>query len=212
METNPWTIPSPDIRVCAPDSDDVLEALEEYFLSTSSPCPLEAPPERSPQPSVGREFRALAIKIGVIAGIALLLFTFVYGFHYNREPSMSPSVKDGDLMIFYRWEKKYHAGDLVLVTFQGEKQVRRVIATAGDTVDITEEGILINGALQQEPDIYQKTKRYADGISFPLTLGEGQLFVLGDARENAADSRIYGPVNIKDALGTVITNLRRRNL
>jgi len=208
VEMNPWALQSPGIRVCGQDSDDVLEALEEYFLSTSPPPPPEAPTD----PSVGREFTALAIKIGAIAGIALLLFTFVYGFHYNRDPSMNPSVKDGDLMIFYRWEKKYHAGDLVLVTFQGQRQVRRVVAAAGDMVDITEDGLLVNGALQQEPDIYQKTQRYADGISFPLTLGEGQLFVLGDARENAADSRIYGPVNIKDTQGSVITNLRRRNL
>jgi len=189
------------------DPYDVLELLEEYFQSTAEPLP-----EYSAQPSAQRELRALGIKIGVIVGAALLLFNFVYGFHYSRDPSMDPSVKDGDLMIFYRWAKKYRAGDLILVTFQGKKQVRRVVATAGDSVDIIEEGLLINGALQQEPAIYQKTQRYADGTSFPLTLEEGQVFLLGDARENATDSRIYGPVSIRDTQGSVITNLRRRNL
>jgi type IV secretory pathway protease TraF len=38
------------------------------------------------------------------------------------------------------------------------------------------------------------------------------VFVLGDAREGAADSRIYGPVNTEDTLGTVITVIRRRSL
>ena len=177
----------------------------------SEPIP-EPAAQRPPEPSVWRELRALGIKIAVIAASALLLFTCVYGLHRSADPGMNPSVKDGDLVIFYRFDKKYRAGDLVLLSFQGKKQVRRVIATAGDTVDITEDGLVINGALQQEHGIYQKTWRYADGIPFPLTLGEGQVFVLGDAREGATDSRIYGAVNAGDTRGTVITIFRRRSL
>jgi len=109
-------------------------------------------------------------------------------------------------------DKTYAAGDVLLLTSQEQKQVRRVVATAGDTVDITEEGLLVNGALQQEPEIYEETQRYEGGAAFPLTVGEGQVFVLGDARENATDSRIYGAVNVKDTLGKVIAVLRRRNL
>jgi signal peptidase I len=190
------------VRECQPE--DVLEALEDYFQSTA--------PNPPPEASVGREFRSLVIKIGVFAGILLLLFTFLYGFHRNADPGMAPAVRDGDLMIFYRLDKKYRPGNLILLTFQGKKQVRRVVATAGDTVDITGEGLLVNGALQQESLIYQETQRYAEGIEFPLTLGEGQVFVLGDARENAADSRVYGPVNAKDIRGSVITILRRRSM
>ncbi|MDR2686531.1 MAG: signal peptidase I [Oscillospiraceae bacterium] len=212
VETNPWTIPYPGSNACEQDPDGILETLEEYFLNSPPQRSPEPPPERPQEPSAWRELRALGVKVGVIAGIALLLFTFVYGLHYNLEPGMNPSVKDGDLVIFYRLDKSYHAGDLALLAFQGKKQVRRVVAAAGDTVDITEEGLVINGALQQEPGISQKTHRYAEGISFPLTLGENQVFVLGDARENAADSRIYGPVNVSDTQGAVITVLRRRNL
>jgi len=164
------------------------------------------------EPTVWKELGALGIKIAVIIGIAALIFTFVYGLHYSVEPGMNPAVKDGDLVMYYRLDKDYRAGDLVLLTFQGQSQVRRVIATAGDKVDITEDGLKINGALQQERDIYQKTKRYAEGIDFPVTLGEGQIFVLGDAREGVTDSRIYGPVNISDTRGTVITLFRRRSL
>jgi len=165
-----------------------------------------------PLPSALQELKSLGIKIGVIAAVLALLFTFLYGFHYSREPSMNPAIKDGDLVLYYRLDKKYKPGDLLLLTFQGKMQVRRVIATAGDTVDITEEGLFINGALQQERDIYQKTQRYAQGVDFPLTLKANELFVLSDARENAGDSRFYGPVNVKDTRGSVITVLRRRNL
>lgn len=165
-----------------------------------------------PAPSVWRELLVLIIKIATIIIACSLIFTFLYGLNRYSEPGMTPAVKDGDLLIFYRLDKKYAIGDLLLLDFEGERQVRRVVAKAGDKVNITEEGLIINNSIQQELAIYQKTRRYAEGISFPLTLQEGQVFVLGDAREDATDSRIYGPVNIEDTLGTVITVIRRRHL
>jgi len=167
---------------------------------------------QAPRPSVGRELGALALKIALITLVAGLLFSFVYGFQRNLEPGMDPAVKDGDLALFYRLDKSYAIGDLLLFTYRGESQIRRIVARAGDVVDITDSGLVVNGALQQEPNIYQKTQRYEDGIAFPVTVGAGQVFVLGDARENATDSRVYGPVTLKDTAGTVITTIRRRNL
>ena len=165
-----------------------------------------------PTPSVWRELGLLAIKIAVISIGFALIFTFLYGLHRNTDPDMSPMVKDGDLVLFYRLGKDFAIGDLLVLDFQGQRQIRRVVARAGDTVDITENGLIINGAMQHEPEIFQQTWRYAGGVDFPLTVGEGQVFVLGDARENAIDSRVYGPVNTRDTLGMVITVMRRRGL
>jgi len=153
----------------------------------------------------------LGIKIVAIALAFVLIFTFLYGFDRNTDPDMVPLVKDGDLIVFYRLDKNYVVGDLVVLKYRGELETRRVVAGAGDTVDITKEGLIVNGAIQQEPNIYEETARYAKGVSFPLTVGKGQVFVLGDARENATDSRIYGPVNTRDTLGTVVTLIRRRS-
>jgi len=164
------------------------------------------------EPTVWRELLNLAIKIVVITIALVLIFTFFYGFHQNADPDMAPSVKDGDLVVFYRLDKNYDIGDLILLEYKGERQIRRVIAKAGDTVDITEDGLIVNGAIQQETEIYQQTRRYEDGNPFPLTVGEGQVFVLGDAREEATDSRLYGPVNTRETSGKVITVIRRRNL
>ena len=175
--------------------------------------PLPAPVPKDPAPtSVWRELGALGLKIAVAAVAGLLAIVFVFGLYYSTEPGMNPAVQEGDLVVYYRQNRRCRAGDLVLLRFEGQTQVRRVIAAAGDTVDITEKGLLINGAIQQERKIYRKTERYADGIDFPLTIAEGELFVLGDAREGVTDSRIYGPVRIKDTYGTVIAVLRRRNL
>jgi len=159
-----------------------------------------------------RRIPPLLLKIAVITGTVSLLFTFMFGLLYTRDPSMTPAIKDGDLVMFYRLDKKYIAQDIVVFDFEDERQMRRVIATAGNVVDITEEGLLIDGALQQEPKIYTPTHRFDTGVDFPLTLKEGQIFVLADNRENAADSRVYGAVDIENTSGKVMTVLRRRDM
>lgn len=154
----------------------------------------------------------LFVKIAVIIGIFVGVFTFVYGIHRVVGPHMSPMVNDGDLVMFFRLNRDYDIGDLVLLRFEGHTQVRRVVAQAGDTVNITEQGLVVNNALIHEPMIFQQTWRLETAVSFPLTVGEGQIFVLGDARETAIDSRAYGPIHISDTLGSVITVIRRRGM
>ena len=169
---------------------------------------------RAPQrPSVWKDLLFLVLKIGAIVLVFALLFTFLFGIMRYPEPSMAPAIKDGDLVIFYRSaESGYQSRDVVVLNVYGQKQVRRVVAIAGDSVDITEDGLVINGSLQQELGIYQKTERYVEGVSFPLTVPEGQVFVLGDNRADATDSRIYGSVKTEDILGDVMTVIRRRNI
>lgn len=175
---------------------------------------MKTPPNREyrDETSLLHDVLMLLLKVVIIAGIAALMLTFVYGLHRNADPDMRPVVKDGDLVMFVRLDKDYVAGDMLMLTFQGQRQVRRVVATAGDTVDISEYGLLINGALQQEPGIGGRTERYIEGIDFPVTLGEDEVFVLGDARTGATDSRVYGTVNVNDTLGTVIVVIKWRNL
>lgn len=167
--------------------------------------------ERQP-PSLLQEILFLLLKIGAILIILVLLFTFLFGIFRNADDSMAPGFREGDLVIFYRLDKAYVASDTLVVEREGKKQVRRVAAVAGDTVDITEEGLLINGSLQEERRIYENTKRYTQGIDFPVTLKQGEVFLLGDSREQATDSRIYGPVPVKDTLGKVMTLIRRRDI
>lgn len=164
------------------------------------------------QPSLQKDILYLLAKLAAISVFFLLLFTLMFGLYRNTDGSMFPGVRDGDLVMFYRLDKRYVARDTLVLAYQGQKQVRRVVATAGDTVDITEEGLLINGALQQELDIYAATQRYDNGVEFPLVVPEGHVFVLGDSRTNATDSRVYGTLDISDTLGKVMSILRQRNI
>lgn len=162
------------------------------------------------QPPLWRDILALLGKIATLGILFVLLFTVLFGLLRNQDAGMYPGVKDGDLVVFYRLDKTYNAQDLLILDYQGQRQVRRVVAAAGDTVDITKEGLLVNGSPQQEQAIYEITERYDSGLELPLTLKEGEVFVLGDAREHASDSRIYGVVDTKKTLGKVMMIIRRR--
>jgi len=163
--------------------------------------------------ALGRDLLFLLVKIVAIVLAFTMLFTFLLGAMRYQDPAMGPAIKDGDLVIFNRYTPSgYLPNDTVALEVNGEKQVRRVIDTTVDTVDITEEGLVINGALQQERGIYEKTERYLEGISFPMTVSQGEVFLLGDSREGATDSRIYGAVKIEDTWGKVMTVIRLRGI
>jgi len=165
------------------------------------------------RPSLWKDLLLLLLKIVAITLAFVLLFTFLFGAIRYQDPAMGPAIKDGDLVIFNRYTPSgYLQHDAVALEVDGQKQVRRVIATEGDTVDITEDGLFINGALQQERGIYEKTERYEEGVNFPVTVPRGQIFVLGDSREGATDSRIYGTVKVEDTLGKVMTVIRLRGI
>ncbi|MGL6200575.1 MAG: signal peptidase I [Lachnospiraceae bacterium] len=151
-------------------------------------------------------------KVLVISLLLVLCGIWLFGATRNTDLGMMPAVKSGDLIFYYRLDKQYIASDLVAVKIEGRFQTRRVIAVGGDTLDLTDQGLMINGYLQQETDIVGETLPYTDGISFPITLQENQVFLLGDNRENASDSRLYGAVDVEDTLGKVVVILRRRNL
>jgi len=163
------------------------------------------------EPSLLQDIVALLIKIFVILTVFVLLFTFLFGICTVRDVSMSPALQDGDLVFFYRLANGFVASDAVVVEYEGEKQVRRVIAVSGDTVDITEHGLFINGAFIAE-ESGDEILLYQDGITFPVTVPEGHVFVLSDERDGPADSRMYGTVLEKDILGKVAAILRQRNI
>ena len=102
--------------------------------------------------------------------VITLLFTFVV--------RLMGDYKYGDIVIAYK------------ESFDAEPIVKRVIATEGQTVDIdfTLGRVFVDGELLQEDYVNDLT--YLDeGTQFPLTLGEGELVLMGDNRNRSSDSR-----------------------
>lgn len=162
--------------------------------------------------SLSKDVYNLVVKIMEVVALVGLLYVFVFGVYQCQDIQMSPAIQDGDLVIYYKLDKNYVISDTIVVEYKGEKQARRVVAKSGDVVDITEKGLVVNGSLQQESHIYEDTVQYKDQVEFPITVGPGQVFVLGDARESATDSRVYGAVNVDDTLGQVFCIIRRRSI
>lgn len=159
---------------------------------------------------IKQELLFLLLKAGTFIVFMAITLLFVFGICRCGDNMMSPAFKDGDIVVYFRLEKEYSQSDAVVVEKSGETQVRRIVAKGGDKVDITENGLLINGYPQQEKDIFKDTLPYKKGITFPITLKKDEYLVLGDNRTIAKDSRIYGVVKEKEIKGSVITLIRRR--
>ncbi len=107
--------------------------------------------------------------------------------------SMEPTLQDGDKIIITRLVKEYRRGDIVVLrkdTFREEPIVKRVIAVAGQTVDIDfESGIVyVDGEALDEPYVNELTYDRED-FEGPVEVPEGCVFVMGDNRNNSTDSR-----------------------
>lgn len=163
-------------------------------------------------PSAKEDALFLLLKLAILAGLLAAAFTFFLGMARCNGDAMAPAAKDGDLVLYWRLADAYLAGDMVVLDREGADQVRRVAAVPGDTVDITAEGLVVNGYVQGEPEIYGQTLPYKNGAALPVELGKGEYFVLADAREGAEDSRAYGPVSETDVKGNVMTLIRHRRL
>ena len=88
-----------------------------------------------------------------------------------------------------------------------------MVAGPGDTVEIGNSShLIVNGNPQVETNIFYPTPLYEGFVRYPLTLGDGEYFVLADYRNGGADSRFFGAVRLDEVLGTVITIARRNNL
>ena len=201
-----------------------------------------------------RELRSLIIRTLLLLLVVYVLFFHLVGITVMPNADMYPRIDAGDLVLFYRLEKSFHAQDVIVfekptasleLTYEQKQEMQaepepektagrkaldwlgfrdpaepeksvfvcRVVAQPGDTVEISEgERLVVNGNSMIETNIFYPTPEYEGFMEYPVTLGEGEYFVLADYRNGGADSRFFGAVKEDEILGTVITILRRNNL
>ena len=159
-----------------------------------------------------RELLALIRRVLILGVAVWLLMTQLFLVTQVHGQGMFPAMKDGDLVIGFRWQREDFQKDDVLVFRMDDREyVGRMIANENDVVNITEEGmLLVNGTVQGGEIIYPTYPK--EGIEYPYRVPEGCVFVLGDHRTDTLDSRDFGPVPKKQVQGKVITILRRREL
>ena len=141
--------------------------------------------------------------------VCVLIFSFALRFVEVEGSSMYPTLHDGDLLLVCGAASEPRQGDIVVFRddgFRPEPLVTRVIAVGGQTVDIDfGSGVVyVDGVPLDEPYTAEPTLRELD-FSGPLTVPEGELFVLGDNRNASNDSRDarLGCVDARGVLGRV---------
>lgn len=145
-----------------------------------------------------------------VAAIVVVTILFLFCFRvFNVEgPSMKPTLQPGDRIVVSHIGYKPQQGDIVVISGTKDDNnpiVKRVIAVAGDVVDInfTTGKVTVNGKEERFTD--ELTTQQAD-IAFPLTVPEGTVFVLGDNRGVSLDSRSsrVGCVDERDIVGKIL--------
>lgn len=153
----------------------------------------------------------LGIKALAIVIVAYLMLSQVFIITQARGMEMFPAVKDGDLIIGFRLYRHYEKNDLVVYKIDGKRRIGRIVARSKDVVTIEEEGTLrVNGTLQSGEIMYPTYPK--ENLSYPYNVEENHMFVLGDYRTQAQDSRDLGSIPLDKIEGKIITILRRQGL
>ena len=166
-----------------------------------------------------KSYQHLILRILLLILVVWVLFFKIIGLTHMPSGDMHPRIDAGDMVLFYRLDKEVHAKDVIVfekVTpdSDGKEElfISRVVAQPGDTVEIRDAKLIVNGNAVIESDIFYATQAYEEFTQYPITLQQSEWFVLGDCRESAADSRYFGPVQESEIQGNVISILRRNNL
>jgi signal peptidase I len=151
----------------------------------------------------------------IVAALAFASFQFITHFILQSVQvvgaSMAPTLHDSQRYVLNRWV--YHMREPQLKEIvvlrdpvDNSYAIKRIVARGGDSVHLKEGKIFVNGQLLEEPYLPEGTQtfpnpKYREQF---LVCGTGKYFVLGDNRNNSADSRFYGTVPRQNILGLVV--------
>ena len=151
----------------------------------------------------------LLIKIAVLVIIVVIVLTWILGLHRMTGNNMFPFVKDGDLCIVYKLDD-YTTGDVVLYrNNEGKMKLGRIVAVGGQSVDFPKDGgYTVDGYQPSEEITYQTFG--ADGVKYPIDVGNDEVFIMNDFRSDTDDSRQFGSIKKSDIKGKLLFLIRRR--
>jgi len=155
-------------------------------------------PQSAPETQRQRDLRGWTRDLAVALGFALVIIIFLYQPVKVEGTSMAPLLSDQERIFInkfiYRFEP-IERGDVVVFWYPLDRSksfIKRVIGLPGDTVEIRDGHLYLNGEEMSEPYV---PSNYLDSSSYAArTLGPDEYFVMGDHRDSSNDSRMFGPV------------------
>ena len=137
------------------------------------------------------EVREWVVSIVGAIILALLIRTFIVELYIVDGPSMRPTLQHEERLVVNKFiyrVRNPERGEVLIFRYPRDPSrdfIKRVIAVAGDTVEIKEGHVYVNDEIIREDYILEKTR-----TEYPkTTIPEGTIFVLGDNRGNSDDSR-----------------------
>nr|WP_018164815.1 signal peptidase I [Streptococcus henryi] len=149
--------------------------------------------------------RSTVFMLIVVAAFAVLIAVLFLPILRIYGKSMHGTLDSGDIVLSVK-SSNFDTGDVVAFYYNNNILVKRVIAEAGDWVDMDDDGtVYVNEVKLVEPYITEKAYGETD-ITFPYQVPENRIFVMGDNREVSIDSRntSIGTVSDEQIVGRLI--------
>jgi signal peptidase I len=175
--------------------------------------PAEGPsPARQQAAGFGRALREWVVVLTIALGSAFLIRVFVLAQYYIDGPSMQTTLEPNDRVLVNKLSYRLHGvnrGDVVVfdrITIDGSEVkhddlIKRVIGLEGETVEIDDCVVSIDGRVLEEPYLDEVDLAQNDPSSrcripdlSPQVVPESFVFVMGDNRYQSFDSREFGPI------------------
>ena len=141
----------------------------------------------------------------VVIIAALLIRTFLFTPVKVDGTSMYPTLDNGEILILKKYVKTYKRFDIVVINYNAEKLVKRVIGLPGESIKYKNNKLYVNGKKTEEPLELETADFNLTNLGYKK-IPKDYYLVLGDNRYNSTDSRVIGLIKKEDILGT--TNLR----
>lgn len=139
----------------------------------------------------------------VITMIVILIRMFIISPVRVDGTSMYPTLSNNEFLLLSKYDQSYDRFDIVVLKYNKERLVKRIIGLPGETVEYKNNKLYINGKEMEEPFIAIETDDFNLKQLGYDKIPENYYFVVGDNRGASLDSRMIGLINKKDLQGTI---------